>query len=230
MECGVDKCLYENLYFAKISSDDFNETTCTPRQTADDPGFVTLDKIGTMHGPLSESESTYLPCLTYRTNAYDISKKNYSLCMHSHACRYKFCEDNEKNDPPLFVVEAKNEIDIINEFQYTKENDMYVSVKTTGHLYMGSSTARGSLLVWMQNYEKDLTIKQNYINSCPVNNKKYAEHDVIAIGCGAVWNDVIEAVKDKYHVVTGTSRTVSAIGGWLQGGMQMSFTSQNWCN
>ena len=120
--------------------------------------------------------------------------------MHSHACRYKFCNSQDaKMNLPLYSVDAKNHTDIIHVFQCAKDNDLYVSVKTTGHSYTGSSTEEGSLLVWMHNYEKDLTIHESYKNSCQASHEKYVGHDVISIGEGAVWDDVIEAVKDNFQ-------------------------------
>ena len=184
--------------------------------------------VGTTYGPFANKEQTYVPCYSANSNAYAISSLNNGLCMHSHACRYKFCNSQDaKMNLPLYSVDAKNHTDIIHAFQYAKDNDLYVSVKTTGHSYTGSSTEEGSLLVWMHNYEKDLTIHESYKNSCPASHEKYVEHDVISIGGGAVWDDVIEAVKDNYHVVTGGGRTVSAIGGWLQGG-GLSFSSRKY--
>ena len=44
---------------------------------------------------------------------------------------------------------------------------------------------------------------------------------------GETWDDVLEAVKGDYHIVTGGGRTVSAAGGWLQGG-GLSFTSRKY--
>lgn len=44
---------------------------------------------------------------------------------------------------------------------------------------------------------------------------------------GETWDDVLEAVKGDYHIVTGGARTVSAAGGWLQGG-GLSFTSRKY--
>lgn len=44
---------------------------------------------------------------------------------------------------------------------------------------------------------------------------------------GETWDDVLEAVKDNYHIVTGGGRTVSAAGGWLQGG-GLSFSSRKY--
>lgn len=142
--------------------------------------------------------------------------------MHAHACSHQFCiRKSFKPALPSYIVEAKTNEDVVIALKFAAESNLTVSVKTTGHSYQGSSTQAGSLMIWMQNFDKDLTIIPSYTNSCG------DTHDVISVGGGAVWNDIIEAVGSKYHVVTGGGRTVSVIGGWLQGG-GLSFTSRKY--
>jgi len=62
---------------------------------------------------------------------------------------------------------------------------------------------------------------KNHTDSC---NTVYDA--VVSINAGEIWDDVLESVGDKYHVVTGGGRSVGTIGGWLQGG-GMSFSSRN---
>jgi hypothetical protein len=77
-------------------------------------------------------------------------------------------------------------------------------------------------MIWMHNFLKDGTINDNYIDTCGTNHGP-----VIGIAGGEIWDDVLVAVKDKYHIVTGGARTVSAAGGWLQGG-GLSFSSRKY--
>lgn len=182
----------------------------------------TLSPDAALHGPFANTDVTYKPCTQLGTDAFAISKQNDGLCMHSHDCSHQFCLPAKFDSAlPEYTLEAKVESDVVNLMKFALEHELTVSVKTTGHSYTGSSTEAGSLMIWMQNYEKDLTIKPLYENKCG------DTHDVIAIGGGAVWDDVIEAVGSDYHVVTGGGRTVSAIGGWLQGG-GLSFTSRKY--
>jgi hypothetical protein len=175
-----------------------------------------------LHGPFSNTDKTYSPCEDLGTNAFAISQNNNGLCMHSHDCSHQFCARELFGSAlPSFSVEAKVESDVVHAMKFASNNGLTVSVKTTGHSYTGSSTQAGTLLIWMQNFDKDLTIKPQYTTTCG------DVHDVIALGGGAIWDDVIEAVKEDYHIVTGGGRTVSAIGGWLQGG-GLSFTSRKY--
>eukprot|EP00957_Ditylum_brightwellii_P081253 6180885-Ditylum_brightwellii.AAC.1 len=154
-----------------------------------------LSSEAALHGPFGNSPETYSPCLSLGTDAYKISKENYGLCMHAHACQHEFCEGNFDYDLPSYTVEAKTESDIASVFDFAAEHDIPVSVKTTGHSYQGSSTQKGSLMIWLQNYEKDLSIIKSYVNSCSDDDVNKVAHDVISIKAGAVWDDVIEAVK-----------------------------------
>jgi len=185
-----------------------------------------LSTEATLHGPFQNNLPTYAPCFGYISDAFKISKGNNGLCMHAHACNKNFCEDDQDYDLPLYSTEVKTDSDVSSVFAFAAENDLSVSVKTTGHSYQGSSTKAGSIMIWMQNFEKDLSIVKDFSNSCTsADADAKITHDVIGIGGGAVWDDVIEAVKGDYHIVTGGGRTVSAIGGWLQGG-GLSFSSR----
>ena len=186
---------------------------------------ASLSESASLHGPFQNSGEEYAPCLELGSDAFKISKEHDGLCMHSHACIHEFCLADSQYEIPSYTVEVKTEGDISKVFAFAAENDLPLSVKTTGHSYQGSSTQAGSVMIWMQNYEKDLSIVKDYSNSCEINDSHSVTHDVIGIGGGAVWDDVIEAVKDDYHIVTGGARTVSAIGGWLQGG-GLSFSSR----
>lgn len=181
-----------------------------------------LSQDAALHGPFANTDNTYSPCEKLGTNAFAISQENDGLCMHSHDCSHQFCLPEQFGPAlPAYTLEARVESDVSHALKFAHDNHLTVSVKTTGHSYTGSSTQAGTLLIWMQNFDKDLTIKPQYVNQCG------DVHDVIALGGGTIWDDVIEAVKGDYHVVTGGGRTVSAIGGWLQGG-GLSFTARKY--
>lgn len=175
-----------------------------------------------LHGPFPEGY--YMDsCEGLGTNAIAISKAGSGICMHAHACKREFCRPEFEFALPAYIVEAKEASDIQSALEFSKKHDIQVTVKTTGHSYHGASTAKDSLLIWMQNFEKNGTIYDDY-TSCD-GTKIY--HAVIAVNGGETWNDVIEAVGTDYHVVTGGARTVSAAGGWLQGS-GLSFTSRQY--
>mmetsp|Transcript_2860 Transcript_2860/g.6726 ORF Transcript_2860/g.6726 Transcript_2860/m.6726 type:complete len:621 (-) Transcript_2860:68-1930(-) len=175
-----------------------------------------------LHGPFPEGY--YMDsCEGLGSDAFAISRAGSGICMHAHACQREFCRKEFDFDLPAYIVEAKQASDIQAALNFSKTHDVQVTVKTTGHSYHGASTAKDSLLIWMQNFEKNGTIYDNY-TSCD-GAKTY--HAVVAVNGGETWNDVIEAVGPNYHAVTGGGRTVSAAGGWLQGS-GLSFTSRKY--
>jgi FAD/FMN-containing dehydrogenase len=174
-----------------------------------------------LHGPFGDSFYQD-SCEGLGTDAFAISKAGDGICMHAHACEHAFCRDPYPQDLPSYIVEAKAPEDVQVALAFARAHSIQVVVKTTGHSYHGASTAKNSLLIWMQNYPKDGTITVNYEDSCGTT------HDaVIGVNGGETWNDVIEAVGPDYHIVTGGGRTVSAVGGWLQGS-GLSFSARQY--
>jgi hypothetical protein len=182
-----------------------------------------LSSDAALHGPIPETAFA-TDCRTLGTNAYAISRGGNGICMHAFACEYEFCRDGEgfESNLPRYVAEVKTADDIQVALAFAQQHDIQVSVKTTGHSYHGASTARDSLLIWMQNYPKDGTITTDFQDSCGT-----TYDAVVGINGGETWNDVLEAVKGDYHVVTGGGRTVSAAGGWLMGS-GLSFSSREY--
>ena len=94
--------------------------------------------------------------------------------MHSHACQYEFCRANRKHDNydlPSVSIDVRTESDVSEVFKFVTENELLssedyeytsISVKTTGHSYQGSSTAKDSIMIWMHNFEKDGAITTDY--------------------------------------------------------------------
>jgi FAD/FMN-containing dehydrogenase len=105
--------------------------------------------------------------------------------MHAHACQHEFCRSQFPEDLPAYIVEAKEPADIQKALSFGKSYNISVTVKTTGHSYHGASTAKDSLLIWMQNYPKNGTILDNY-TSCDGNT---TYHAVVSVNGGETWND-----------------------------------------
>lgn len=182
----------------------------------------TLSEDAALHGPFADDNYYRANCEVLGMDAYAISRSGNGICMHSHACQYEFCRDTYAKDLPGYTLEAKTPSDIQAALEFSRTHNIQVTIKTSGHSYHGASTARNSLLIWMQNYPKNDTITDNY-ESCD----GAIHHAIISINGGETWNDVIEAVGDKYHVVAGGGRTVSAAGGWLMGS-GLSFHSRKY--
>jgi hypothetical protein len=190
-----------------VTTDAYNKPYC-PSWPSDDVWSSELGNLlsadAVLHGPINPEEAYPADCENLGTDAYAISKAGNGICMHAHACAYEFCRPMEgyDYDIPIYSLVAQSEEDISAALKFAAQYDIEVSIKTTGHSYQGSSTARDSLLIWMQNYPKDGEITQDFADSCG------DTYDVVGINGGETWNDVLEAVKGDYHIVSGAARYV----------------------
>ena len=86
-------------------------------------------------------------------------------------------------------------------------------VKSSGHDYQGRSTASGSLVLWMGAFV-GVTVSPSGSNLCGA-----PTGPTVTVLGGTPWKTVYAAVSSAgYDVVGGSARTVSALGGYLQGG------------
>lgn len=113
---------------------------------------------------------------------------------------------------PAYSIECKSVEDIQVALQFAAAHDIQVSIKSSGHTYQGQSTARGSLMLWMRHFPTDGTVKP-HTDSCGT-----AHSAVVSVAGGQNFDDTLFAVKDEYHIQTGTCKSVVLGGGWLMGG------------
>ena len=154
-------------------------------------------------------------CTATNTNpdaAYILANTGEGRCMQYHDCSKQKCEYGARWNVPEYSVEASEENDIIEAIKFANEHNIQVVVKTTGHNFSGASMGDGALLIWMRHFKKYGVIKSNYLK-CNV------RHDaVIQVGGGQVWGEIYQALGNDYHVIGGNGLTVSAAGGWINGG------------
>lgn len=144
--------------------------------------------------------------------AYILEDKGEGRCMQYRDCSKKKCDDDSGWNIPEYSVEASVENDIIEAIKFANKYNIQVVVKTTGHNYAGASMGDGSLLIWMRHFQKFGEIKKSY--------EKCSEtyEAVLKVGGGQVWEEAYKAVGNSYHLIGGGGLTVSAAGGWLNGG------------
>ena len=144
--------------------------------------------------------------------AYTLEDTGEGRCMQYHDCSKKKCDEAAAWNIPEYSVEASEENDIIEAIKFANKHNIQVVVKTTGHNYAGASMGDGALLIWMRHFKKYGDIKKVY--------EKCGEtYDaVLKVGGGQVWEEAYKAVGNDYHLVGGGGLTVSAAGGWLNGG------------
>ncbi len=109
-----------------------------------------------------------------------------------------------------WVLEAHDADEISKAVQFAKAHHLRIVVKGGGHSYQGNSSSKDSLLIW--------TRKMNMVE---------LQDDVVAIGAGAIWMQVYDAVttKGNRYVQGGGCATVG-VAGLVQSGGFGSFSKQ----
>ncbi|KAF4945218.1 hypothetical protein FGADI_12117 [Fusarium gaditjirri] len=118
----------------------------------------------------------------------------------------------------IYSVNATKPADVIAGIKFAKENNVRLVIKNTGHDVRARSQGYGSLSIWMKHIKPELLFQETYkpsSNSCLSNWTGSA----IVVGAGYIWDEVYTfAAKHDRIAVGGATKTVGAIGGYLQGG------------
>jgi FAD/FMN-containing dehydrogenase len=128
-----------------------------------------------------------------------------SVSYNSTACN--------QGSVPSLAVNATLPEHVQATLQLVNTYNLRLVMKTTGHDYLGRSTAAGSLLLWLH-YMKNMTLIGNF-SLCTGENIANA----IRLGAGVQWGDVYTWLA-PYNLVAigGAASTVGSTGGFLQGG------------
>ena len=114
---------------------------------------------------------------------------------------------------PIFAVNATLPEHVQATIRWVSRSNLRLVMKTTGHDYLGRSTAAGSLLLWLHHI-KDRRLIERF-SSCT--GKKHS--NVIRLGAGVQWGEVYQWLAPyNLTAIGGASGTVGATGGFLQGG------------
>lgn len=97
--------------------------------------------------------------------------------------------------------------------RFASTRNLRLVIKNTGNDYMGRSTAADSLLLWLH-HMKNMEVLEEY-TSCTGERVSNA----IRLGAGVQWGELYTWLSSRNLIAVGAiSRTVGAIGGYLQGG------------
>ena len=114
---------------------------------------------------------------------------------------------------PIFAVNATLPEHVQATIRLVKTYNLRLTIKTTGHDYLGRSTAFGSLLLWLH-HMKNMTL----IKSFPLCTGETVSN-AIRLDAGVQWGDVYSwLAPEKLTAIGGAANTVGATGGFLQGG------------
>lgn len=144
--------------------------------------------------------------------AWTLLDAENGMCMQHHNCAHDRCDATKTWNLPTYSVRAESDSDISIALAFANKYNIPVSIKTSGHSYSGSSTLKGSILIWMRHFTK-YGARQSFTDTCGTQTKV-----TVKVGGGQVWHEAYSAAGPNYNMIGGGGKTVSAAGGWLQGG------------
>ncbi|KAI0248039.1 FAD-binding domain-containing protein [Lactifluus subvellereus] len=123
-----------------------------------------------------------------------------------------------QGDVPLYAVNATTVQHIQAGIIFAQEHNLRVVIKSSGHDYLGRSTARNSLLLWTA-YFKNITFAEEF----PI--AGVDQGPAVTIGAGVGLKTIYAAAKAHNKMfVGGSAATVSATGGYTQGAGHSAFS------
>ncbi|KAF8527013.1 FAD-binding domain-containing protein [Hysterangium stoloniferum] len=136
--------------------------------------------------------------------SHDYTSTPSSLCFrNSTTCG--------QGNVPVLGVNATTAAHIQAGVHFAREHNLKVSVKSTGHDYLGRSTAKGSFLLWTRYFE-DITFHDTF----KVGQKNTGS--AVTVGSGVHLNGLYQAAKAQGKTyVGGSAATVAPAGGYVQG-------------
>ncbi|VDC02802.1 unnamed protein product [Peniophora sp. CBMAI 1063] len=144
-------------------------------------------------------------------------EQNYTA-NPAELCLYNDTSSCSQGDVPLYAINATEPEHLQAGVTFASQHDLRVAVKSSGHDYLGRSTARNSLLLWTQ-YFQDV----NFTESFTVGDQD--KGSAVTVGSGVGLKTIYAAAKEvNKTVVGGTAATVSAGGGYTQGAGHSAFS------
>ncbi|KAG8715253.1 hypothetical protein FRC08_010783 [Ceratobasidium sp. 394] len=121
-----------------------------------------------------------------------------------------------------YYVAVKNESDVAAAFKFSKLTGVPLSIKNSGHDFIGRSMAPGTLSLWTYNIQY-----MNYSTSfVPDGCDSVPGIPVFTYGAGQDMDSLISfADANNVTFIGGSSKTVGAAGGWVQGGGHSSLSN-----
>ncbi|KAJ2915096.1 hypothetical protein MD484_g5307, partial [Candolleomyces efflorescens] len=112
-------------------------------------------------------------------------------------------------------IDVQHAKDVKAAFRFSKSAKVPLTIKNTGHDYIGRSSAPGSLGLWLHNLQ-DRSFNPAFI---PQGCGGLGPTPSVTLGAGVRWGDAHKfAHEHNITLVGGSDKSVGAVGGWLQGG------------
>ncbi|KAK6512642.1 hypothetical protein TWF481_001524 [Arthrobotrys musiformis] len=117
---------------------------------------------------------------------------------------------------PSYVINATNVEAVQAGVNFSREHNIRLIVKTTGHEFLGRSTGAHTLSIYTHYWQGAQFHNEFKPKGCAKNTRGY---DAVTISPGMQWQDMYRLVDERDRlIVGGGASTVSCIGGYLQGG------------
>ena len=112
-----------------------------------------------------------------------------------------------------YYIEVRGASDVQTAFAFAKRTGVALSIKASGHDYLGRSSINGSLALWTRNL-KQMTFHPSFQPSGTQNNNPSGVQ-AITLGAGVNLDEVyFFADQNNVTFIGGSSPTVTAAGGW----------------
>ncbi|KAF7324646.1 FAD-binding domain-containing protein [Mycena kentingensis (nom. inval.)] len=123
-----------------------------------------------------------------------------------------------QGDVPIYSVEAETVKDVQAAVKFATKHNLRLVVKSTGHDYLGRSTAPHSLLIRVAKF-KNITYTEDF----RVAGKRLGS--AVTLGSGVYANEFYQSAKAQGKIAAvGVSATVAPAGGQIQGGGHSSLS------
>ncbi|KAJ7605450.1 hypothetical protein DFH06DRAFT_1385091 [Mycena polygramma] len=119
----------------------------------------------------------------------------------------------DQGEIPTYYIDVKAPSDIQAAFQFSARTKVPLSIKNTGHDYMGRSRRPNSLGLWTHNLQT-MTYHSRFVPElCRTS------HRAITVGAGVTFEQVYKLADDNNSTfVGGYAQTLGVSGGWMMGG------------
>ncbi|KAI0268917.1 hypothetical protein BGY98DRAFT_1084115 [Russula aff. rugulosa BPL654] len=124
-----------------------------------------------------------------------------------------------QGDVPLYAVNATTVLHIQAGIRFAQAHDLRVAIKSSGHDYLGRSTAKNSLLFWTA-YLKDIAFTEQFI----VGGSDHGPAVTVGSGVGVETLYAAAKAQGKIFVGGASAGTVSPAGGYIQGAGHSAFS------
>ncbi|KAL1918879.1 uncharacterized protein VTP21DRAFT_2901 [Calcarisporiella thermophila] len=127
----------------------------------------------------------------------------------------------DKNAPclqgsiPAYAVNVSSISDVQKTIKFATDRKLRLVIKNSGHDHLGRSSAPGSLSLWTHHL-KNITFHDNFMaENCDLRGTSPA----VTVGAGVHWAELYREVKKRNIIIVGgSSATIGAAGGYVQGG------------